>query len=157
KSTLAALLEAATGFALLSSDVVRRRSAGIAATTVAPYGAGLYTPRAREATYAVLCAEVDAQLAAGRAVIVDATWMRRADRNRLAAAARAYRCPLVFVECRADEAAIRKRLHARALGPSLSDARWDTYVEQRQAWPWVHGHSPAADISSDTVGFTRGS
>jgi hypothetical protein len=52
--------------------------------------------------------------------------------GRLAVVAERRRCPIVFVECRADEAAVRARLEARAHAPSLSDARWDTYLEQRR-------------------------
>jgi aminoglycoside phosphotransferase family enzyme/predicted kinase len=176
KSTLAALLAEATGFAHVSTDVLRRRRAGLGPTqtAAAPWGAGLYTPQARSATYAALSAEADGTLAAGRGVVVDATWMRRADRDRLAGVARARRRPLVFLDCRADEATIRARLEAREREPSVSDARWDTYVAQRRAWepfaadepclavdtggsaaaaraaalrllwPWAHGRAPAA-------------
>jgi aminoglycoside phosphotransferase family enzyme/predicted kinase len=134
KSTLASLLAEATGFTLLSSDVIRTRRADAAATDIGPYGAGRYTAESRAATYAALVAEAGALLAGGQGVIVDATWMRRADRDRLAAEARAQRRSLVYVECRADEAVTRERLEARARTPSLSDARWDTYLEQRAAW-----------------------
>ena len=173
KSTLAQALADATGFTGLSSDVLRKRGGGKGAAVT--YGAGLYTQEARAATYAALCAATETELAAGRGVVTDATWMRRADRARLAAAARAHRRPLVFVECVADEATIRDRLQARAQAPSLSDARWETYVAQRAAWepfrddephvrvdtggaapaaraaalralwPWIHGHPAAAD------------
>ncbi len=153
KSTLAALLAEATGFALLSSDVIRTRRAGEVPTTpgVAPFGAGLYTPEARSATYASLCSEAGTLLAQGRGVIVDATWMRRADRHRLAAEARAHRRPLVYVECRADEAVIRTRLEARVQAPSVSDARWDTYLAQRREW------EPFADDEAHVCVDTRGS
>jgi hypothetical protein len=83
--------------------------------------------------YETLCAETDAALAAGDGVIADATFLRRADRERLARVARQHRRPLVFVECAADEAVVRARLTARAAGPSLSDARWATYLAQRVA------------------------
>jgi aminoglycoside phosphotransferase family enzyme/predicted kinase len=133
KTTLAAALAAATGFVLLSTDVIRKRRAGLTAETPAPAppGAGLYTPAARAATYEALAAEAEAELAAGRGVIADATFIRTADRRRLASAARRQRRPCVFVECRAGEAAIRGRLEARAGAPSVSDARWDTYLAQR--------------------------
>src|SRR5205807_9281272 len=45
KSTLARELAAATGFALLATDEIRKR--GSAAAAPAPYDAGLYTPAAR--------------------------------------------------------------------------------------------------------------
>jgi uncharacterized protein len=133
KTTLAAALAGTTGFALVGTDTLRRRRGGIAPGTSAraAYGAGLYTEDARAATYAALVAEVEAGLEAGRGVVVDGTFIRRADRDRLARAALRQRRPCVFVECQADEAVVRARLAAREQEPSVSDARWDTYVTQR--------------------------
>ena len=37
----------------------------------------------------------------------------------------------MFVECRAPESVVRDRLLGRETEPQFSDARWDTYVEQR--------------------------
>jgi aminoglycoside phosphotransferase family enzyme/predicted kinase len=127
KTTLAAELASVTGFMLLGSDTIRRRTAAAPAA----YDEGPYTLEARQATYEALCAEADAALGAGSGVVADATFIREADRRRLTAVARRRRAPCVFVECRADEAAIRARLLARATAPSLSDARWDTYLGQR--------------------------
>jgi aminoglycoside phosphotransferase family enzyme/predicted kinase len=170
KSTLAQALADATGFTVLSSDALRKRGGMPAAGADA-----LYSPEARGATYAALCAATEMELAGGRGVVADATWMRRADRERLAAATRAQRRPLVFVECVAAEAAVRERLEARTHASSISDARWETYVAQRAAWdpfgpdephlrvdtggaaaaaraaaqralwPWMHGHRPSGD------------
>jgi predicted kinase len=119
------------GFALLGTDTIRRRLAGAAAGGTASYGSGLYTAAAREAVYEALCAEADTTLAAGQGVIADATFIREEDRTRLAMVARRRRLPCVFVESRAREQTIRKRLEARDRAPSLSDARWDTHVAQR--------------------------
>ena len=84
KTTLAAELARTTGFTLLGTDTLRKQRAGLApeAPARAAYGAGLYTEEARAATYAALVAEVDAALEGGRGVIVDATFIRRADRDR---------------------------------------------------------------------------
>jgi predicted kinase len=128
KTALAAELAGRTGFALLGTDAIRRR---VAPADVAPYGAGRYTASAREAVYEALCVEADAALAAGQGVIADATFLRAADRRRLAAVARQHRRPCIFVECRADEEVIRARLDARDRARSLSDARWETYLGQR--------------------------
>ena len=129
KSTLARELAAATGFVLLATDEIRKR--GSAAAGPAPYAAGVYTPAARAATYERLTAEAEAALAAGRGVVADATFIQARDRRRLAAAAVRERRPYVFVECRAPESVVRDRLLGRETEPQLSDARWDTYVEQR--------------------------
>jgi predicted kinase len=62
-------------------------------------------------------------------VVADATFIRRADRDALAAVAARRGAPLLFVECDAEEDVVRRRLESRA--DSLSDARWSTYLGQR--------------------------
>lgn len=124
KSTLARALAETTGFALVGSDAIRRRDAS---------GPPSYTRAARDAVYARLFDDVAAALRSGRAVVADATFARRADRDRLAALARAEGRPWVFLECRADEDEIRARLAAREASPGDSDARWDVYVAQKAA------------------------
>ena len=131
KTTLAAELVRRTGFVLLGTDAMRRRLADPTPTGVAPYGGGRYTTSAREGVYEALCAKADGALAAGQGVIADATFIRAADRQRLATVARRHRRQCIFVECRADEDVIRARLDARGRASSLSDARWETYLGQR--------------------------
>ena len=127
KSTFARELAATTGFVLLATDEIRKRGP-------APDAAGLYTPAARARVYETLVAEAEMALASGRGVVADATFLRAADRERLAAAARRERRPYVFVECRAPEAVVRARLLRREAEPGMSDARWSTYCEQRARW-----------------------
>src|SRR5205807_10408993 len=109
-------------------DEIRNR--GSAAAAPAPYDAGLYTPAARAEVYEMLGAEAEAALAAGHGVVADATFLRAADRRRLAAAARRERRACVFVECRAPESVVRARLASRETEPALSDARWSTYYRR---------------------------
>jgi predicted kinase len=130
KSTLAAELVDATGFAPISTDAIRRRRAA-GSRPGAPYATGLYAGEARAAVYTDLCAEADRLLAADRGVVVDATFLRAEHRARLAAVAHARRRPLVFIECTANEATVRERLAAREQEATLSDARWETHVAQR--------------------------
>jgi predicted kinase len=65
-------------------------------------------------------------------VIADATFLRRADRARLAGVATDRGCRHVFIECRAPENVVRARLDARRYSVSESDARWETYLGQRR-------------------------
>ena len=130
KSTLAAALAARTGLVHLNSDETRKRLAGLAPT--ARGGAELYAPPRSAATYAALYDGAAATLATGRGVIVDATFQRRVDRDAARAVAARAGAPLLFVECRADEAEIRRRLAARAArGDDASDADWAVYARQR--------------------------
>ncbi len=128
KTALATALAEATGFAHLSTDVLRRQEAPCPGP--APFGTGRYAPAARAAVYARLCDEADAMLAAGCGVVADGTFIRRADRGALAAVAARHGRPLLFLECEADAATIRRRLEGRSEGPS--DARWSTYLRQRE-------------------------
>jgi aminoglycoside phosphotransferase family enzyme/predicted kinase len=132
KTTLATALAATTGAVHLASDAIRKRHDPSVGPTVAPVDAGRYTPAARAATYTTLVAETEAALAAGRSVIADATFLRAPERARLMAGAARCGRPLVFVECHANEAIVRARLEARVGTSSLSDARWDTYLAQRE-------------------------
>src|SRR5262245_48384143 len=81
KTALATALAEATGFAHLSTDVLRRREAP--ATDPATPGIARYAPAARAAVYARLCDEARVRLAADRGVIADGTFIRRADRDAL--------------------------------------------------------------------------
>jgi hypothetical protein len=145
---LATALAEATGFPHLATDVLRRQQAPQTSCQVA-YGTDRYAAAARAAVYARLCDEADATLAAGSGVVADGTFIRRADRLALAAVAARHRRPLVFLECEADPATIRRRLGARQEGPS--DAHWDTHIRQRAERDPFGSEEPhrAVDTSRD--------
>jgi len=150
KTALAHAVAAATGFRLLASDPLRKARARLAPEQRGP--AALYTPEARAAVYAALAAEADAALASGEPVIVDATFLRRADRERLAGVARRQRRPWLLVVCTAPEAVVRERLARRETEPSVSDARWETYLDQRAAHAPPDADEPHVVV--DTGGAT---
>jgi aminoglycoside phosphotransferase family enzyme/predicted kinase len=122
KSALAHALAGATGFPHLATDVIR-------AETPSP---ARYSREARTAVYDELGARADALLTAGTSVIADATYLREIDRRTLAEVAQRHAAPCIFLECRAPEDVVRRRLDARD-ATSLSDARFDTYLAQREA------------------------
>jgi hypothetical protein len=137
KSTLAAALAEATDFVWLRSDEIRKRG-------VAP----AYTEEVRAAVYETLAREADAAWAAGRGIVADATFIRRADRDRLARVAARHGRPCVFVMTEAPAPVVRERLGARAAG-DLSDARWDTYLAQRQVCEPLAADEPGIVIGTD--------
>jgi len=82
--------------------------------------------------YAALLAGAAAELAAGRSVVLDATYRRRGDRAEAAALARRYGARLVVVECVADEATCLARIARRREDPTRhSDSRPEVYHAQR--------------------------
>lgn len=135
KSSLAGQLAFELGIACFNSDVIRKRLAGIRPDTPAPadYGTGLYDRQTGTATYAELLRLADTELGAGRSVIIDASFMRRADRAECSALAgrRSAACVILHVVC--GEPELRRRLTERSTsGTSVSDGRVELLDRQLQ-------------------------
>ncbi len=147
KSTVAAALADRTGFAHLNSDRVRKALAGLRPTERG--GEELYTAERNVATYAALHAAAGDALGAGRGIILDGTFQRRAHRDRARAIADGIGAPMLFVECRTDEAEIRRRLAARTTrDDDPSDAGWEVYRRQRRAYEAVAVDEPHVTVDT---------
>lgn len=138
KSTLAAAIGSEAGAAVLSSDVVRKRLAGLAPTEHRPdaFGQGLYAPEMTERTYAELFRLARGLLADGYSVVLDATFLRDGDRAAAAALAGELDVPFTAIFCTASEDVVRQRLTARASDlEAASDGDWRVYEAQRRDHP----------------------
>ena len=134
KSTVAAALARALDAPIFASDVVRKELSGKAGPASAAWEQGLYAPVRVEATYERLIELATQTLAAGRAAILDATFLEGKRRERLAAVSRSAGVPLVLVETVCDEEAALGRILMRAKrGDSRSDATVEVYRRQRAA------------------------
>ena len=133
KSSVARILARELGLAWLRSDRTRKELAGVPLSpgTTGDFGAGIYTAEMTEATYAELARQAAELLAAGRSVIVDATFCRKDDRDRfrqLGAAAGA-RFVTLSLESPPELLAVRlqKRYEQRS---DISDGRPELLDEQ---------------------------
>jgi aminoglycoside phosphotransferase family enzyme/predicted kinase len=125
KSTGAARLAETEGLVWLRSDVERKRLAGLrgADRAGAPPGEGLYTADATDRTYARLRELAGIALEAGYGAVVDATFLRRADRDAFAALARERGADYRVLAFTAPVAELERRLARRsAEGRDPSDA-----------------------------------
>jgi predicted kinase len=124
KSTLAAALAPTVGrlpgAIHLSSDVLRKRLAGVAETERLP--AASYTRAASERVYAELRAETAAVLAAGEAVVVDAVHLTADERDAIEAVALGAKARFLGVWLDAPLDDIVARIEARRGGPSDATA-----------------------------------
>ncbi|HEX7384929.1 MAG TPA: AAA family ATPase, partial [Burkholderiaceae bacterium] len=111
KSQVARQLLERAGALRLRSDVERKRLFGLAALDDS--GGAIYAADATERTYARLAALAREALAAGLRVIVDAAFLRRAERDAFAALARECGVPFAILDCRAPLALLRERVAAR--------------------------------------------
>ncbi|HSN22521.1 MAG TPA: AAA family ATPase [Usitatibacter sp.] len=118
KTSVAQRLLEAFGAVRVRSDVERKRRHGLepAARSRSSPGAGLYTSREDRLTYARLAELASWVLASGYPAIVDATFLRRADRDAFRALASAAGASYTIADCVASDRALRARLARRASG-----------------------------------------
>ncbi|MBI4498936.1 MAG: AAA family ATPase [Chloroflexi bacterium] len=137
KTTVAQALADTLGAAVESSDVVRKRLAGIPATErhLDPFGQGLYAPEMTRRTYDELFRLARQWLEEGYAVVLDASFHRAADRQRALALALEVGAAFWLVECTAPAEVVRGRLEQRvSTGDGPSDGRWEIYEAQRRTF-----------------------
>ena len=143
----------ALGLVRIRSDVLRKRSAGLAsdAQTNSPLGGGLYSGGRSEATYRRM-AELAITLAnAGENVIVDAACLKRRDREILRGAAAEAGVRSKLLELTAPTGILKERIRSRAKkggDPSEAD-------EQVLEWQLENAEGVSADekaVVFDTEG-----
>jgi aminoglycoside phosphotransferase family enzyme/predicted kinase len=117
------LLEA-LGAVRLRSDVERKRRHGLKAgeRSRSSLAGGLYASREDRLTYARLAELASWVLGAGYPAIVDATFLRRSDRDAFRALASAAGASFSIADCVAPEALLHERLARRAADASEADA-----------------------------------
>ena len=103
------------GFVRLRSDIERKRLAGVKAheRADASIASGLYTPEITARTYARLAELATSLLRAGKSVIVDATFLKRSDRERFRALAARENVPFRLLSFEAPEPTLRARIESR--------------------------------------------
>ncbi|MFA1547726.1 bifunctional aminoglycoside phosphotransferase/ATP-binding protein [Actinomadura chokoriensis] len=153
KTTLAGALADRLGCTLLSSDRLRKETAGLAPldSAAAPYGTGLYSPEQTRRTYRELAERAATLLQHGETVVLDASWTSEDARALLAGVAERAHVPLYSLRCDAPESVAVERMRARPQG--LSDADAEIAAAMRaDAAPWPEavaidtGGSPAKSL-----------
>jgi uncharacterized protein len=140
KSTLAGGLSAATGWALLRSDVLRKELAGLrpSESAAAAFQAGMYGAEATASVYAELLSRAALLLRSGRSVILDATWTRQCWRDAARELGDLSTADVVGLECEASSELATLRLTQRGSeGRDPSDATPGIALAMAQvAEPW---------------------
>ena len=133
KSTLACQLAFELGIERFNSDTVRKQLAGIQPDAPVPddYASGLYDLQHSTSTYTELLRLAESELAAGRSVIIDASFMRFEDRSRFAALAARYSSAFAILHIVCSDSENRRRLVERSTsGRSVSDGRQELFDRQ---------------------------
>lgn len=135
KTTVTGELVARLPAIRLRSDLERKRLAGVAPDTheELPVGAGRYSTRATDETYAALAAGAEAALAGGLDVIVDATFLSRQRRRELEPVAARHGATVTILACDAPEAELRRRIRARAAARSDASEATEAVLDAQLA------------------------
>jgi len=133
KSTLAEALSEETGFPVISSDVTRKKLAGLASRErhFEQFDSGLYSPESTNATYEELFSSAREYLKQGQQVILDASFKKQKIRQALIDMARENNAEVYIIECVLDEAEVKRRLDKRVAEGSISDGRWEIFEKQK--------------------------
>ncbi len=133
KSYLAHALAGRLGAPVISSDVVRKGLAGLDPThpQAEPVGAGIYSPDATARTYDEMRRRARPFLERRCPVILDATHLKREQRQKAKELAQTTGVPFLAMECVATGETVRERLRQRESAVwSPSDGRWEVYEAQ---------------------------
>lgn len=127
----------------LRSDVERKRLHGLSAWQSSGSGlnSGLYSPQAHGDTYTSLLARSRELLTEGWSVIVDAAFLREAERTAFTELARTAGVPFQILACEAPVEVLRQRIAERqARGADASEA---TVAVLEQQLGWLEPLTPA--------------
>jgi hypothetical protein len=153
KSTVARELCERTGMIQLRSDVERKRLAGLSATesSRSDTGTGLYTVDRTAKTYQHLGALAKTVLTAGYSVIVDATFLKREQRDHFRTLATTTGTPFLVLECIANNSELQQRILSRnACRRDASEATLEVLHAQQATEEPLAGEELHATLRLDT-------
>jgi len=137
KSTLAEAVARKGKMLYLNTDRVRKKLAGVEVTERRPDapGQGIYSPEYTELTYQTMLAAAKEQVRQNGGVVLDGSYSRRKDRERVLACGRQIGAAVYFILCTCSDQEVRRRLALRARDPlAVSDGRWDIYLKQKKSF-----------------------
>ena len=154
KTWLARRLAPGLGALHVRSDIERKRLAGLAplADSRSPPDAGLYTREFNTRTYARLAECAQACLQGGESVIVDAAFLRRAERSDLLAVGGQAGAKTAILHCAAPLDTLRARIASRRdAGGDASEADVSLLDRQPAYWETLADAERAVAIDVDTT------
>ncbi len=152
KTALAQALAKRLGLVVISSDVTRKKLAGIPATEhrFEEFDSGIYSAEFSRKTYDSMLAEARDILAEGGSVILDASFIKAGERLKARELAEKMGADFLIIEFTLDEESIKQRLAQRLEQGTTSDGRWEIYPSQKRAFEAVVEVPPQKHVIIDT-------
>ncbi|UCF07648.1 MAG: AAA family ATPase [Thermoplasmata archaeon] len=137
KSTILNEVAEKTGFAILTSDRVRKALVGIKPEEhrYEAFDSGIYSKELSEKTYLHMIEEGKRLLLEGKSVILDACFPKKWQRDKAREAAAHASAQFLCIEFTAPESEVKQRLDQRfETKDGISDGRWEIYVAQKESF-----------------------
>jgi aminoglycoside phosphotransferase family enzyme/predicted kinase len=152
KTFLAQALAKRLGLAVISSDVTRKRLAGIPTTEhrFEEFDSRIYSAEFSAKTYGKMLSEARGILSDGGSVILDASFTKAGERLKAKGLAEEIGADFLTIECTLDEESIKQRLAQRLEQGSASDGRWEIYEPQKKAFEAVVEVPPQKHVIIDS-------
>jgi hypothetical protein len=147
KSTLARGLANKFSLPYFNTDVVRKELAGKAPESRqgSSLNQGIYSPEFTRMTYDALLDHASRELSRNQSVVLDGSYHKRSERERVAQCAAECGASLFFILCQCDEEETARRLAMRARNPqAVSDGTWEIFQRQKESFEFpdeLPGHS----------------
>lgn len=155
KTTLARALGEARGWPVVHSDAVRKALAGLAPTipVVEEFGRGIYRESFSRKTYAEMLRLAGNFLQEHPAVILDGSYKRAAERQKVWEWAGKIGVAAVFIYCHCPKETVRERLVLReANRTSISDGRLELLDMQKEDFdPLVEADRPLLRLDTNRL------
>ena len=152
KTVLAQALARRLGLVVISSDITRKKLAGITTTEhrFEEFDTGIYSAEFSRLTYDKMYSEAKDLLKDGGSVILDASFINAGERVKAKRLAEEVGADFFILECTLDEEIVRQRLAQRLKEGSVSDGRWAVYEPQKRQFEPVVEVPPANHVIIDT-------
>ncbi len=155
KTRVAEALASELDMALFQSDRIRKEICGLPPKDhrFEAFGEGIYSKETSRKIYELLLSKAEEALRQGRPVILDATYLKRGERDAARELAEKHRVPFFILEVTCPEDQVKKRLsnRIREVG-AISDGRWEIYVAQKNIKEPITGIASERHFVVDTSG-----
>jgi len=134
KSVVAKEIAPRLGARIIQTDLLRKTLLGLLPTERhhEAFGEGIYHKDISEKTYEQAYRQALTLLNAGQSVIIDASYKRKAEREKAIRMAREAGADCFLIECICPDDVVKKRLAGRkTVTGEASDGRWDIYFAQK--------------------------